>query len=440
MPIYVGDVPIGTGGPAGPRGSQWFSGAGAPGVISGQLNGDMYLNETNEDVYQLVAGTWTLQTNIKGAPGTNGTNGTNGVNGTNGTNGTDGVDGLDGDPGPQGVPGVPGPLGSQIIATHPGGTYTVDPTTATDYCIYLEGDIDFEDANFQPGQSCYLRLVQMGGGGHEATFPTDWAGGDDIELSAPADAFDVVIVWQDKLGICVKRVLASTMPVAGFTPDQLADQIGWFQGDSLGEELLDAETLAWGNLYGALTDMTAPDGAGTGPTVRKEGGVKYLEFDGADQWLESDFATEAAPLSIGMVVRINETTSKTPVIGGPGPVGDAEVYVDGSGGTRTWRVNGVNTSITEPTPVWRTVFAHLIASASAPPAGGYVRVDGTQFAGSTGGASLGGIRLAHVEGSNVNFGQIDIAEVIVVGGTLTALERANMEAWLNASRDILNSA
>lgn len=431
MPIYVGSIPIGTGGPPGTRGSKWYSGSGAPGAIGGQLDNDMYLDEDTEDIYQLVGGVWTLQTNVKGSPGTDGTDGTDGIDGADGINGSDGTDGAQG---PQGVPGVPGPIGTQIIATHPGGTYIVDPTTGTDYCIYLEGDIDFEDANMQPGQSIYLRLVQMGGGGHTATFPDYWAGGDDITLSPDTDDFDVIIVWQDKLGLMVKRVLAGEMPAAGFTPDQLSDQIGWFQGDTLGEELLDAETLGWGNLFGALADMTAPDGAGTGPTVRKAGGEKYLEFDGTDQWVQSTFSAEAAPFTVGMVVRINETTGKTPVFGGPGPLGDAEIYVDGTGGTRTWRVNGVNTSIVEDGTAWRTVFAHLISGA------GYLRVDGSEFAGSTGGAGLTGIRLAHVEGSNVNFGQVDIAEVIVLGKSPTTDERDNIEAWLNASRDILNSA
>lgn len=61
----------GTGG-VGTRGSLIYSGVGAPGTISGQLNNDLYINTTTEDVYQLVSGTWTVQTNIKGATGSTG--------------------------------------------------------------------------------------------------------------------------------------------------------------------------------------------------------------------------------------------------------------------------------------------------------------------------------------------------------------------------------
>lgn len=41
-------------GAAGARGSQWFTGAGAPSVVGGAVIGDMYLNTTNGDVYQLA--------------------------------------------------------------------------------------------------------------------------------------------------------------------------------------------------------------------------------------------------------------------------------------------------------------------------------------------------------------------------------------------------
>lgn len=43
----------GAGGATGVRGSQWFVGSGAPGVISGQLPGDQYLNSVTGDVYTL---------------------------------------------------------------------------------------------------------------------------------------------------------------------------------------------------------------------------------------------------------------------------------------------------------------------------------------------------------------------------------------------------
>ena len=62
-------------GAAGTRGSLWYEGAGAPGTITGQMNNDFYLNTSNGDVYELVAGVWTLELNITGPAGAAGSTG-----------------------------------------------------------------------------------------------------------------------------------------------------------------------------------------------------------------------------------------------------------------------------------------------------------------------------------------------------------------------------
>jgi hypothetical protein len=72
----------------GPRGSQFYTGAGAPGTIVGQANGDNYLNTTNGDVYTLTAGAW-------GAPVGN-------------IRGPQGIQGIQGPQGIQGIQGIPG--------------------------------------------------------------------------------------------------------------------------------------------------------------------------------------------------------------------------------------------------------------------------------------------------------------------------------------------
>lgn len=43
----------GVAGPTGPRGSMWYSGSGAPGVISGSQTGDKYLDTATGTVYDL---------------------------------------------------------------------------------------------------------------------------------------------------------------------------------------------------------------------------------------------------------------------------------------------------------------------------------------------------------------------------------------------------
>lgn len=59
-------------GSSGPRGSLWSTGSGAPSLTGSQQSGDLYLNTATGDVYELVAGTWTLEVNIKGPAGASG--------------------------------------------------------------------------------------------------------------------------------------------------------------------------------------------------------------------------------------------------------------------------------------------------------------------------------------------------------------------------------
>jgi len=70
--------PTGATGATGTRGSLWYVGSGPPGTIFGQLNGDLYLNGANGDVWELIAGTWTLETNITGPTGATGATGATG--------------------------------------------------------------------------------------------------------------------------------------------------------------------------------------------------------------------------------------------------------------------------------------------------------------------------------------------------------------------------
>jgi hypothetical protein len=60
----------GTAGAPGARGSLWSTGSGAP--TAAGLDGDLYLDTATGNVYELVSGTWTLETNITGPQGPNG--------------------------------------------------------------------------------------------------------------------------------------------------------------------------------------------------------------------------------------------------------------------------------------------------------------------------------------------------------------------------------
>jgi hypothetical protein len=49
----------GSAGAPGPRGSHWYTGAGAPGIVADdRVEGDMYLDETNGDVWRWDGATW----------------------------------------------------------------------------------------------------------------------------------------------------------------------------------------------------------------------------------------------------------------------------------------------------------------------------------------------------------------------------------------------
>ena len=61
--------PLGPIGPAGVRGSLWFDGSGAPSSITGEEEGDYYLDVDNGDVYLYNGVTWSLEGNIQGPQG-----------------------------------------------------------------------------------------------------------------------------------------------------------------------------------------------------------------------------------------------------------------------------------------------------------------------------------------------------------------------------------
>lgn len=138
------------------RGASWSHGAGAPDNGNG-MEGDFYLNTTNDDVYVKGASTWSLLVNIKGEQGIQGIQGiaatitvgtvTTGAPGssvtiTNVGDENDAVfdisipEGQKGDTGDQGIQGVQGIQGepgvSVIDSTSLKNTTLLEDTTNTD--------------------------------------------------------------------------------------------------------------------------------------------------------------------------------------------------------------------------------------------------------------------------------------------------------------------
>lgn len=88
--------PQGNPGPTGKRGSLWTSTSGGPNVVGANfLNGDLWLNAANGDVYQYIADDqrWSLKGNIRGPQGVQGPTGPKGEQGIQGPTGPQGPKG-----------------------------------------------------------------------------------------------------------------------------------------------------------------------------------------------------------------------------------------------------------------------------------------------------------------------------------------------------------
>jgi hypothetical protein len=104
--------PVGATGPQGPAGadgadgtdgapgSQIYFGTGVPSSGLG-IDGDVYENKSNGDLYQKIGGSWVLQDNLTGPQGAQGIQGVAGADGADGSDGAPGADGADGAPGSQ---------------------------------------------------------------------------------------------------------------------------------------------------------------------------------------------------------------------------------------------------------------------------------------------------------------------------------------------------
>jgi hypothetical protein len=249
--------PQGDTGPTGARGSKWYSAPGAPGTIGGQVDGDFYLNETNDDVYELISGVWTVTANIKGATGDTGDTGLTGPRGSFWYDGTgapgtisgqaDGDFYLDTDSGDvyelvsgtwtldgnikgpantlsigtvdenftpdasitgtapnqtlnltlargtTGNPGPTGPIGNTITDNLDGGVFTMNPSFGTEYSLTILDDTTLAVSGMTYGSTIRATVVQDGVGGHALTLPSDWIGSTDFTPNTVAGDYDTFV-------------------------------------------------------------------------------------------------------------------------------------------------------------------------------------------------------------------------------------------------------
>ena len=74
--------PAGASGAAGQRGSLWTTGVGAPSLNSSQQSGDLYLDTVTGNVYELTAGSWSIEGDVEGPKGPAGASGAAGQGGS----------------------------------------------------------------------------------------------------------------------------------------------------------------------------------------------------------------------------------------------------------------------------------------------------------------------------------------------------------------------
>lgn len=135
-------------GPEGPMGQaeEWIAGISAPTAGVGS-DGDWFINNSNGDIYEKVAGVWQSRGNLKGPTGATGSigpegpegpqgdpgpTGATGATGAAGATGPIGPEGPQGDIGPTGATGATGPEGPQGDPGPPGADSTVPgPAGAT---------------------------------------------------------------------------------------------------------------------------------------------------------------------------------------------------------------------------------------------------------------------------------------------------------------------
>lgn len=106
--------PAGSDGADGADGRTIYNGAGAPGVIPGEADGDVYIDTTSDTYYVRAGGSWGSSTSLVGPAGADGADGVQGDQGPAGNDGADGADGAQGLPGNDGADGADGANGQGV--------------------------------------------------------------------------------------------------------------------------------------------------------------------------------------------------------------------------------------------------------------------------------------------------------------------------------------
>lgn len=340
--------------------------------------------------------------------------------GSVGPEGPEGPAGADGAQGPKGDIGYVGPLGNYVepvLAT--GETLTLNPTVATDYMVTLTGDATLAVTGMVNGHAMYVEVLQDGVGSHDLTIPSTWLGEADLVLNVTANKFDSFVIYKSRLGIHIKQYASSETPTAFWSPLSLGSQVAWFDATKI---LLEPGTNVtnWNNSFGGADLDTV---TGTAPVLRKSNGINYVELGGAGSIDCTLAGTTSQPILAAALVRVNHTGTGT-IFDGTG-TNNIDLATNSS---KQYVSSGWSTSVAAGS-TWEVVITVANVASSL------IRRNGSETTGTV--SNLRNLQTIRLGKNNLGgeFGTVDIAELIFCGASANIAE---IEAYLNAKRDLLN--
>lgn len=200
--------------------------------------------------------------------------------------------------------------------------------------------------------------------------------------------------------------------------------------------LASTSTVAAGSVAQTLTDLTGSGATlsaattGASPTMRESGAIRYLEFDGVNDRMDSSSGpTNAQPLTLMVVGRFQGANKAAQIL--------TNLHAN-AGGRAISRTSGGFIQAGFPTGVTTTIAAdnnwHVFTMV-ANGASSLAAMDSTSQTADFGTGAAGGMTLGR-NGDGVTFDTINIAEIIVWPTALTPTERAAEIANLKAAHGI----
>lgn len=316
--------------------------------------------------------------------------------------------------------GAVGPIGNSLVQAMTGGTLSLNPASATEYTITLNGNITLSIGGLVQGASIVLDLIQDSVGGRTVTLPSDWIGAADVVLSNGANVLDRLVISRNGRGYLVQHTFTASIPSALWSPDSLSGKSGWFQANSIGGE--DGDTITgWTNSFGT-GNLTASGE----PKLRILNGQKYVAFDGVNDMVDgSHGVNQVQPFCIAFVAK---TASNGPIISGSTNTAADILTVSGN-----WQAEVASTLALPNNGQWQTVIVRYVTGGND-----FLHVD----AATDNDTNLNTLKVnqyTRIGGEDAGgFGAVNMAELIKFSGLVDSTLLANLQNYLNRIRDDLN--